>query len=115
MAVSSLSMEAAVQAIQLEDRVVAGERTRNTTARDFTRDFFRSRGYVDTDTQANFVFVDVRMPIETFSQACRERGVRIARAFPPLNTYARVTIGTMEDMRRATDVFAQVLAAGRPA
>jgi histidinol-phosphate/aromatic aminotransferase/cobyric acid decarboxylase-like protein len=35
----------------------------------------------------------------------------VGRDFPPMeNTHARVSIGTMDEMRRAAEVFRQVLA-----
>ena len=54
--------------------------------------------------------VNVRRDIRAFQAACAKRGISIARPFPPLTMYARVTIGTMEEMTRAAAVFREVLA-----
>jgi hypothetical protein len=35
--------------------------------------------------------------------------VEIARPFPPLLTWARITIGTMEEMQQAVEVFRAAL------
>ena len=62
------------------------------------------------ESEANFLMVNVRRDIRSFQSACHERGVSVARPFPPLMTYARVTIGTMDEMKRAAAVFQEVLA-----
>ena len=49
------------------------------------------------------------MPIQEFAKACREKGVAVARPFPPMTDYARISMGTLEDMKRAVGVFADVL------
>ena len=38
-------------------------------------------------------------------------GVLIGRDFPPLTNWARISIGTADEMRVANDVFKKVLAA----
>jgi histidinol-phosphate aminotransferase len=86
------------------------QRALNREAREFTRRFFVDAGYAPSESQSNFVMVDVRRDAKTFREACEAQGVRIGRLFPPLLTHARVTIGTMDEMRRATDVFRRILA-----
>jgi histidinol-phosphate aminotransferase len=110
-AMSCLSIAGAVAAIEQDEAVIAGERERNRKVREFTRNFFKQAGYTSTDSQTNFVFVDVRMRTEDFQKQCRDRGVRVGRAFPPLWTHSRISLGTMEEMTRATKVFAEVLRA----
>ena len=45
-----------------------------------------------------------------FRAGCLERGFKVGRDFPPFeNSYARISIGTLEEMQRATAAFAQVL------
>lgn len=82
--------------------------------RDFTASWFKNAGYKLTDSQVNFLFVEIRRPCREFRDACRQRGVLVARDFPPCDkTRCRISLGTMDEMRRATDVFSQVLS--RPA
>ena len=87
----------------------AAERARNDEVRRFTRKFFHDAGFEDTDSQTNFIFVNVRRSGEEFQKACRERGVRINRGREAFANYSRISMGTMEEMKRATEVFAQVL------
>ncbi len=104
-----LAMTGATAALGQKDSVIATERARNDAVRTFTREFFSGAGFKDTESQTNFLFVDVNKPIKEFAAACKENGVRVGRPFPPLETHARISLGTMEEMERATKVFAQVL------
>jgi histidinol-phosphate aminotransferase len=85
------------------------ERDRNTEARRYTTEWFQTAGFKASDSQTNFIFVDLRQPLEPFREGCRDRGVLVGRPFPPLTTYARISISTIDDMRRATQVFGEVL------
>jgi histidinol-phosphate aminotransferase len=86
------------------------EQARNTEARRFTLDWFARTGFKATDSQANFVFVDIKRPAREFRDACKEQGVLVARDFPPLEkSHARVSIGTLDEMKQAVAVFAKVL------
>jgi histidinol-phosphate aminotransferase len=92
---------------------IPNEGKRNTEARAFTLKWFADRGYKATDAQANFTFVDVAMPIEEFQAGCARGGVRVGRPFPPYWTHCRISIGTMDEMQRAVQVFDKVLAEGK--
>jgi histidinol-phosphate aminotransferase len=88
------------------------ERARNTEVRTFTVRAFEQMGYKATDSNANFLFVDIRRPAKPFRDACAQQGVLVGRDFPPYEkTHCRVSIGTMEEMQRAVDVFRKVLGA----
>jgi histidinol-phosphate aminotransferase len=82
---------------------------RNTAVREFTLDWFRSRGMEATDAQTNFVFVKMGIPAAAFRDGCAEQLVQVGRDFPPYqNEWGRISLGTMDEMRRAVDVFDQV-------
>lgn len=86
------------------------EKARNTEARDFTVDWFKRAGFKATDSQANFIFVEIRRPARQFREACQAQRVLIARDFPPFEkSHVRISIGTLDEMRRATTVFAKIL------
>ena len=105
------ALKGAIAAMQLDAATLKKEIARNREALDFTRAFFKKEGYTDTDTQANCVFVDLRKPAQKFAEACRDGGVLVGRPFPPLDNYTRISIGTLEEMRKATAVFQKVLGA----
>jgi histidinol-phosphate aminotransferase len=107
--ISGLSLAGALASIQQTPDFIKNERARNDKVRKFTRDFLHKNGCTDTDSQTNFLFVDVGMRIEDFQRECRSRGIRVGRPFPPMWTHARISLGTMEEMQQATKVFGEVL------
>jgi histidinol-phosphate aminotransferase len=87
------------------------ERMRNKAVRDMVSKWFVDRGMKPTDAQANFMFVNIGTPARAFRDACRAKGVIVARDFPPFEkTHARISLGTMEEMTKAVQVFGEVLA-----
>jgi histidinol-phosphate aminotransferase len=103
-------MAAATVAIGQDASFTANERKRNAAVRDFTAKWFADRGMKPTDGQANFMFVNIGTPARAFRDACRAKGVMVARDFPPFEkTHARISLGTMEEMQKAVAVFGDVL------
>jgi histidinol-phosphate aminotransferase len=88
---------------------LAGELRQVHEAKELTRGFFERSGYRVIPSEANFMMVDVRRDVEAFKTACRERGVLVGRPFPPLKTMSRISMGTLDEMRQAIDVFKHVL------
>ena len=112
--VNSLALAAAHAAVTQDPKVVAAEAKRNNEARAYTMKWFSDRGFKPTDSQTNFLFVNIKRPAREFREACRAQGVLVARDFPPFEkTHCRISIGTMEEMKKATEVFGRVL--GNPA
>jgi histidinol-phosphate aminotransferase len=93
-----------------DQRSVERERARNREVRAFTRGFFERAGFKVGASETNFVMVEIRRPIEEFKKACEEGGIAVGRPFPPLTTHARISMGTMDEMKRAVKVFGKVLA-----
>ena len=89
---------------------VATEVRRNADARAFTRHFFETAGYTVHGAEANFMMVDVRRDAHAFKLECARHKVAIGRQFPSLPTHARVSIGTLAEMKKAVAVFRTVLA-----
>ena len=86
------------------------ERQENKRVRDWTQAQFREMGFETPESQTNFIFVNIRRPAVEFRDACAARGVSVGRDFPPMEkSYARISLGTMEDMQKAMVVFRQVL------
>jgi histidinol-phosphate aminotransferase len=112
--VSTLGVAAAM--VALDDAAhIDAERARNTQARAFTVKALETLGCKPTDSQTNFVFADVHRTAEAFRDACAKSGVMVGRDFPPFEkTHARISIGTMEEMQKATDVFRSVLRPATP-
>jgi histidinol-phosphate aminotransferase len=107
--ISVFGVAAAIAAIG-DPAHIEAERKRNTEVRSFTVKALEDLGCKCTDSQGNFLFVDVKRPAREFREACAKQGVMVGRDFPPFEkTHARISMGTMEEMRKAVDVFRSVL------
>jgi histidinol-phosphate aminotransferase len=105
-----LALHAALAAVQQDSSFITAERARNAAARDVTMKWFADRGMKPTASQANFMFVNIGRPAKEFREACRAKGVLVARDFPPFEkTHCRIAFGTMDEMKKAVAVFGQVL------
>lgn len=101
---------AAANATLTDKAHIADEQRKNREARAFTRKFFESAGYTIHSADANFLMVDIHRDSHAFKLECAKHMIAIGRAFPSLPTHARVSIGTMPEMKKAVAVFRQVLA-----
>jgi histidinol-phosphate aminotransferase len=106
--INGLGAAAAVASIGRADHI-ARERTSNRDAREFTRRAFESAGFKVGRSETNFLMIDIRRDTKEFQAACRAQNILVGRPFPPLHTHARISIGTMDEMRQAVDVFSSVL------
>jgi len=89
---------------------IAAEVHKNAEARALTRKFFENAGYTVHAAEANFLMVDIHRDPKAFKLECAKQKVAIGRAFPPLPTHARVSIGTLPEMKKAIAVFRTALA-----
>lgn len=97
-------------AASLGDRAnIERARVANRQARDFTRKLFVDLGYRALASHTNFVLVDIRRDAADFAKACRAAGVLVGRPFPPLTTWTRISLGTMDEMERAAATFRTIL------
>jgi histidinol-phosphate aminotransferase len=105
-----LALQAGIAAIEQDPSFIVAERARNKEARDFTMKWFSDRGMKPTDSQANFMFVNIGRPVKEFRDACKAKGVLVARDFPPFEkTHCRLSFGTLAEMQKAVVVFGEVL------
>jgi histidinol-phosphate aminotransferase len=107
--VSVFGIAAALAAIG-NPQHLAQEKARNTEVRNMTMKVFQELNCKATASNANFIFVDVGRPASEFRSACANQWVNVGRDFPPFeHTYARISMGTMAEMKRATEVFREVM------
>ena len=101
---------AAALAAFADAKHIEEERARNTHVRAFTVKALEDMGVKSSDSQGNFLFVETGRPADQFRDACAKQGIMVGRPFPPLEkTHARISIGTMDEMKKATAVFRDVL------
>lgn len=106
--IGALSQVAAVAALA-DAPQMAREQQLNREARAFTTRVFTELGYAVIPSQTNFVFVNIKRDAREFQTACRSEGLLVGRPFPPITQWSRISIGTMDEMRRAAPVFRKLL------
>lgn len=107
--ISVFGIAAAIAALG-DGKHIEAERDRNTKVRAFTIKSLDEFGCKTAESHGNFLFVDVGKPAKEFREACAKQGVVIGRDFPPFEkTHVRISIGTMDEMQKATAVFRNVL------
>ncbi|MVM28491.1 aminotransferase class I/II-fold pyridoxal phosphate-dependent enzyme [Spirosoma sp. HMF4905] len=67
-------------------------------------------GISHTNSQANFVYIDLQKPYEEVAARFTQQGIQIGRAFAPYNTWVRITIGLPEENVKAQAVVRQLWA-----
>ena len=77
-----LALHAGIAAIEQDASFITAERARNTAARDFTMKWFADRGMKPTDSQANFMFVNIGRPVKDVPRGLPRQG-RARRARLP--------------------------------
>jgi histidinol-phosphate aminotransferase len=109
--VNTFGVAAAIASLK-DPQHIKEEAARNKAVRDFTVKALADLGYSSADSQTNFIFTDIgkTMTAAAFRDGCAAKGIMVGRDFPPLEkTWARISLGTMEEMQKATDVFRSVL------
>jgi histidinol-phosphate aminotransferase len=109
--VNTFGVAAAVASLK-DPQHIKEESARNKGVRDFTIKALADLGYTSTESQTNFIFTDIgkTMTAAAFREGCAAKGVMVGRDFPPLEKqWARISLGTMEEMQKATEVFRSVL------
>jgi histidinol-phosphate aminotransferase len=115
-ALTVLGLQGARAALSVPAQWVEDEKKRNNEARSFTQKWFSDRGYTPTDSQTNFMFVNIKMPAQQFREACAKEGILVGRNFPPYEkSHARISVGTLAEMQRAVQVFERALATAKAA
>jgi len=112
--VSVLGVAAAITALG-DPKHIDAERARNTDVRAFTVQALQDLGCKSSESQGNFLFTDIGRPAKAFREACAKQGVMVGRDFPPFEkTHVRISIGTIDEMRKAAGVFRSVLKTETP-
>ena len=84
---------------------VAASRKHNHDTRAFVLGEIGKLGYRALPSEANFMMIDMREDVKPLIAKFREQGVRVGRLFPAMPQHLRVTIGTMDEMRRFANAF----------
>jgi histidinol-phosphate aminotransferase len=107
--VNTLTAAAGIASLR-DSKHIDEERAENARVRDFTLQAFKSMGFEGPDNHTNCIFVDLKRPAKEFRDACAALKVSVGRDFPPFEkTHSRISLGTMEEMQKAVQVFRKVL------
>jgi histidinol-phosphate aminotransferase len=71
--------------------------------------FFDALKLQHSDSRGNFVFFETGRPHREVAAALDARGVDIGRAFPPLDHWARISIGLPQENALARDAVVGLL------
>jgi histidinol-phosphate aminotransferase len=94
----------------LKDANLVAERKRiNAQVRAATFQWLDSNGYKYIPSAANFFLLDTRHGAKEVIAAMAKQGVVIGRSWPIMPNYARVTIGTEEEMAQFQDAWSKVM------
>lgn len=107
-ALSRLAIAGAIGSLG-DAAALAAERRRNGDVRAATVRWFTERGFAPAPSHTNFVFVDIKRPVQPVIAACFDKGVAVGRPFPPLLTHLRLSVGTRDEMTRALAALGAVL------
>lgn len=71
-------------------------------------DTFKQAGIQPLPTQTNFVFADIGRNVDAFGARMRKRNVYVHRAYPRYETYMRVSMGKLDDLKIFSEVFSDL-------
>lgn len=71
--------------------------------------FIDQRGLARAESQGNFVFFDVKQPIQEFRNAMAARGIKTGRPFDGYPQWARITVGIRPEVDRLLAILPEVL------
>jgi len=108
--VNIMALSAAIASLNDPEQVPNGRRL-NRETKQFVIDQIGRLGYTNIPSQANFVMIDVKRPVQSLIKALRERNVQVGRLFPALPTHMRVTIGKQSEMETFIAAFREVVRA----
>ena len=108
--VNIMALAAAIASLNDPEQVPNGRRL-NAQTKQFVLDEVGKLGYPNIPSQANFVMIDVKRPVQPLIAGLRARNVQVGRLFPALPTHMRVTIGKRSEMETFMTAFRDVVRA----
>jgi histidinol-phosphate aminotransferase len=105
---SRLSLVAANASLK-DAGYIASVRTQVANERGAWHKMLRTQNVRFTESQGNFVFFDAARSHQAVATALAAQGIDIGRAYPPLDTWVRISIGLPEDNAIARQAVAELL------
>jgi histidinol-phosphate aminotransferase len=108
--VNIMAIVAAIASLNDPNQVPNG-RELNSQTRQSVISELHKLGLEQIPSQANFIMIDVKRPVQPLIGALSQRGVQVGRLFPALPTHLRVTIGKQPEMETFLAAFREALRA----
>jgi histidinol-phosphate aminotransferase len=103
-----LALTAAAASLQ-DDNYVQSTRATVAAEREKWHELFGTLKLRHTDSRANFVFFETGRPHQQIVAALSAKGIDIGRAFPPLENWARISIGLPQENAMARSAITELL------
>src|SRR5580658_706684 len=108
--ISIVSVRAVLAALDLGPKMLEERKAKIVHTRNELCAWMSEKKIKFIPPQANFVMLETGRDAKQMQAAMLAKGVAIGRAFPPLNTMIRVSIGTDAEMAKFRKVFTEVIA-----
>lgn len=95
----------------LDEDFIAFSRQKILQGREMVNATFRRHGIEPLASQTNFVYANIGRNADTFAAAMAERNVMIRGAYQGYDTYSRVSMGRIEELKVFDQVFKEVFTA----
>jgi histidinol-phosphate aminotransferase len=92
-----------------EPQLIAERKRINASVRSETFQWLGRNGYAYISSESNCFLVDTKRPAKVAIEAMAQQNVMIGRVWPIMPTWARITVGTQEEMARFQEAFKQVM------
>ena len=106
--VNIMALVGAIASLKDRSQVTNGRRM-NAETKAYVGERLARLGYKHIPSQANFVMIDMKRPVQPLIAALRERRVQVGRLFPSLPNHMRVTIGKAGEMEAFLSNLSAVL------
>lgn len=100
MSLDNTNLAGAVAALaSLQDaQFLQYSRTSNLRSRQIVETALKELGLKYAESNGNFIFHEIKGDVKTYQDRMKERHIFVGRAFPPIEGYNRLTLGTPEEM-----------------
>lgn len=100
MSLDNTNLAGAVAALaSLQDtQFLEYSRTSNLRSRQIVETALKELGLKYAESNGNFIFHEIKGDVKTYQNRMKERHIFVGRAFPPIEGYNHLTLGTPEEM-----------------
>ncbi len=115
MSLDNTNLAGAVAALaSLQDaQFLEYSRTSNLRSRQIVETALKELGLKYAESNGNFIFHEIKGDVKTYQNRMKERHIFVGRAFPPIEGYNRLTLGTPEEMTAFVKTLKEFRTKGR--